>query len=119
MNGQNHHPNDSKPELRITTGFSLWKMLMQGKMKAAKFSKAEAFYDLIDRQRISILTGDDDCLKGTIGDFVKTWGWDRDTVIRFLNTLEEQGVITTTVTDNRKSFRLNGVTIRDNVPGVL
>ena len=45
-------------------------------------------------------------LNGTIQDMAKAWGWDRETVARFLDNLEQLGVLTVQTTGNRKTFML-------------
>ncbi len=117
MATQNVHQNNAQEEFSLQTGIPLWNFLVQGMKKSHKLSRVQAFADLVDRQRIALLEKEDDNLKGTIQDMAKTWGWDRETVSRFLDNLERLGLITTTATGNRKTFRLNYDTSRKSVPG--
>jgi hypothetical protein len=71
--------------------------------KQPKYSRLEAFRDLMERQRIALLTGDGKFMKGSVLEFSKAWGWDRDTVSRFLEKLQELGIVTMTLAGNRKA----------------
>lgn len=106
MTTQNEHQNSANAQIIIQTNIPLWDFLVQGIKKAHKVSRVQAFHDLIDRQRIALLKGEDENLTGTIQDMAKAWGWDRDTVARFLDNLEQLGVLTVETTGNRKSFML-------------
>lgn len=106
MTTQNEHQNSANAQIIIQTDIPLWDFLVQGIKKAHKVSRVQAFHDLIDRQRIALLKGEDENLTGTIQDMAKAWGWDRDTVARFLDNLEQLGVLTVETTGNRKSFML-------------
>lgn len=96
-------------QMNIVTDIRLWNLLLQGHKKSHGHTRVEAFYDLIDRQRIALLTSEDDCLKGSVMEFSKVWGWDRETVVRFLDNLEQIGVLTVRMAGNRKVVRLNYV----------
>lgn len=106
MATQNEQQNSANAQLIIQTDIPLWNFLVQGMKKAHKVSRVQAFCDLIDRQRIALLKGENETLTGTIQDMAKAWGWDRETVARFLDNLEQLGVITVETTGNRKSFML-------------
>lgn len=93
--------------MKIQTDIPLWNLLLQGTKKSHKFTKAEAFYDLIDRQRIALLTDEEEYLKGSILEFSKSWGWDRETVAKFLENLQQLGAITIHMAGNRKAVHLN------------
>ena len=73
-------------QVRIVTDIALWNLLLQGVKKQSKYSRLEAFRDLIERQHIALLTGDE-FMKGNALEFSKAWGWDRETVSRFLDKL--------------------------------
>ena len=106
MATQNEHQNKANAQLVIQTDIPLWDFLTQGIKKAHKVSRVQAFYDLIDRQRIALLKGENENFTGTIQDMAKAWGWDRDTVARFLDHLEQLGQLTVETRANRKSFKL-------------
>ena len=106
MATHNEHHDSANAQIVIQTDIPLWNFLVQGIKKAHKVSRVQAFVDLIDRQRIALLKGEDENLTGTIQDMAKAWGWDRDTVARFLDNLEQLGVLTVETTGNRKSFTL-------------
>lgn len=103
---QNEHKNNANAQMQILTDIPLWNFLVQGMKKAHKVSRVQAFCDLIDRQRIALLKGENENLNGTIQDMAKAWGWDRETVARFLDNLEQLGVLTVQTTGNRKTFML-------------
>ena len=111
MAEQNVHQNNALAELKIQTDIPLWKLLLQGIKKTHKLSWVEAFYDLIDRQCVSILKGGDTHLSGSIIEIAKAWGWDRETVGRFLDNLEQLGAVSIDIEGNRKTFRMNCIVI--------
>lgn len=106
MTTQNEHQNSANAQIIIQTDIAFWNFLVQGIKKTHKVSRVQAFYDLIDRQRIALLKGENENLIGTIQDMAKAWGWDRYTVTRFLDQLEQLGKLTVETTGNRKSFKL-------------
>jgi hypothetical protein len=65
-------------QVRIVTDIALWNLLLQGVKKQPKYSRLEAFRDLMERQRIALLTGDGKFMKGSVLEFSKAWGWDRE-----------------------------------------
>ncbi len=101
--------NNEKSQLKIMTDTRLWNLLLQGMKKSEKLTKLEAFYDLIERQRIALLTSDDEYMKGNVLEFSKAWRWDRETVNRFLERLQELNIVTITMAGNRKAIKLNYV----------
>ena len=100
-------------QVRIVTDIALWNLLLQGVKKQPKYSRLEAFRDLMERQRIALLTCDGKFMKGSVLEFSKAWGWDRDTVSRFLEKLQELGIVTMTLAGNRKAIKLNYITDED------
>jgi len=110
MNTQNKNKITSKNQMKIIVDFSLLKMLSANKKKSGKFTRVQALCDLIERQYITALQEDGEYLKGSVFEFSKNWGWDRDTVNRFLNELEQLGVVSTLATHNRKTFKVNYIT---------
>lgn len=117
MNEQNVLQNNALAELKIQTDIPLWKLLLQGIKKTHKLSRVEAFYDLIDRQCVSMLKGGDTHLSGSIIEIAKAWGWDRETVGRFLDNLEQLGAVSIDIEGNRKTFRMNCIVIQQTVSG--
>lgn len=117
MAEQNVLQNNALAELKIQTDIPLWKLLLQGIKKTHKLSRVEAFYDLIDRQCVSMLKGGDTHLSGSIIEIAKAWGWDRETVGRFLDNLEQLGAVSIDIEGNRKTFRMNCIVIPQTVSG--
>ena len=117
MTAQNEHQNDAKAQLLIQTKIPFWNLLVQGIKKSNKLSRTEAFFDLIDRQRVTLLKNEGEYLKGSILEFAKAWGWDRDTVARFLDNLEQLGMLTIDMVGNQKVIRLNYVIEKENDSG--
>ena len=99
--------NSDKTQIRIETDIRFWNLLLQGMKKSEKLTKVEAFNDLIERQRIALLTSDDEYMKGNVLEFSKAWGWDRETVNRFLEHLQELNIVTISMAGNRKAIKLN------------
>ena len=99
--------NSDKTQIRIETDIRFWNLLLQGMKKSEKLTKVEAFNDLLERQRIALLTSDDEYMKGNVLEFSKAWGWDRETVNRFLEHLQELNIVTISMAGNRKAIKLN------------
>lgn len=107
---------DRKASLKIATSFELWDFLLDGRAIANqskgtkhRYTKAEAFFDLLDRQRISKSTFDDGYMNSSVLLLANTWGWMRPTAKKFLDTLAEMKVITLTPMGNRIVVRLNNI----------
>lgn len=104
----NNELNKNKVEqLKVLTDYSLWTFLAQRIKKDNKFSRFEALYDLIQRQYLVCLKDGDGYLEGTITDFTKKWKWDRETVNKFLDQLQQIGILSVVTTKNRPHFRIN------------
>ena len=84
-------------------------MANQSKGNRHRYSKAEAFFDLLDRQRISNSTGDNDYMSNSVQLLANTWGWMRPTAKKFLDKLQEIGAITLTSSGNRIVVSLNNI----------
>jgi len=110
MNVQKINRITSKNQMKIIVDFSLLKLLSANTKKTGKFTRVQALCNLIERQYLTALQEEGEYLKGSILEFAKNWGWDRDTVNRFLNELEQQGIVSALVTQNRKTFKVNYVT---------
>lgn len=98
-------------QMKLVTDIRLWQLLLQGMKKQHKMTRVEALYDLIDRQHIALLTGTDEYMRGSVLEFSKAWGWDRETVMRFLDSLEQLGIVTLHMVGNRKTVKLNYITM--------
>ena len=84
-----------KVNLIIETDYQLWEYLFRDQPKKRKrHTKAEAFYDLIKRQREALLIEDETYLTSTVSDFMEQWTWSRKNVNIFLEELEKIGAIT-------------------------
>ena len=46
-------------------------------------------------------------MKGNVLEFSKAWGWDRETVNRFLERLQDLDIVTISMAGNRKAIKLN------------
>lgn len=105
-----------KMSFRVLTSFELWYYLMgkhalpnSSKETKHRFTKAEAFFDLLDRQRKSLSTDDDGYMDSSVMKLANCWGWMRPTAKKFLDTLAQMGVITQTPAGNRIVVRLNNI----------
>ena len=105
-----------KSTLEVVTNFELWEYLLDGRTIANlskggkhRYTKAEAFFDLLDRQRISDSTFDDGYMNSSVLLLANSWGWMRPTAKKFLDTLAEMKVITLTPMGNRIVVRLNNI----------
>lgn len=83
-----------KVNLIIETDYQLWEYLFRDQPKKRKrHTKAEAFYDLIKKQREALLIQDETYLTSTVSDFMEQWTWSRQNVNIFLEELEKIGAI--------------------------
>ena len=92
---------DRKASLQIATSFELWDFLLDGhaianqsKRTKHRYTKAEAFFDLLNRQRISQSTFDDGYMNSSVLLLANSWGWMRPTAKKFLDTLADMNVLT-------------------------
>jgi hypothetical protein len=84
-----------KVNLIIETDYQLWEFLFRDQSKNKKrHTKAEAFYDLIKRQREALLIQDETYLTRTVSDIMDQWTWSRQNVNIFFEELEKIGAIT-------------------------
>ena len=98
--------------LKLMTDFKLWAYLFQGYAKKDvphKYSKPEAFFDLIKRQRLAKALHDNEFLNGSILSLSKAWEWNRDAVKKFLLNLEQQGVVTIEQTNRRFLIQIKNI----------
>lgn len=132
MSDMNIIPNTSLPQsdvrsgFKITTDFQLWQYLFSKDMpeikplgkKPSKLTKAQAFYDLLSRYNLSLLTGSENIKKMTFQSLSEAWRWHRNSVSIFLRELEQMGVITIMDSDNSKVIVLNDTTRKTLSSGV-
>lgn len=107
MTEQNKHKKIDEAHLKIPTDIPLWDYLVQDIKKSHKASRVQAFFDLIERQHIALLKEDGGQLSATIQELANKWGWNRETVTRFLENLERLGLLSVVATGNRKTITLN------------
>ena len=98
----------------IRTDFNLWNLLFQGytKQPRHRYTKAEAYFDIINRQRLTTLTGDEEFIDATLQDLANAWSWDRGSVRKFIEALSEIGAVTFKKDDrqnNKTVIRVNNV----------
>lgn len=100
-------------KMEVTTGYDLWSLLLQGNNSegSKKLSKAEAYFDLMKRQRLTMLTKDDSYLGGGILALAKDWRWDRTTVKKFIDALCSIEAATFKKVGNRAVIKLTNVTL--------
>lgn len=78
--GANLQPADL--QMKVTTDYNVWKLFFQGQeyQKEHRYSKAGAYFDLVNRQRLARLTEDDSYVNGGILALAHAWSWDRTTL---------------------------------------
>ena len=96
--------------IAVVADIKLWELLIQGSRREGRLTKLQAFHDLLSRQRLTLLTSEEEWIKGSIRDFAKTWGWDRETVAKFLDNLQRLGIVTIGNQGNRKTVKVNYTT---------
>ena len=98
----------------VETDFTLWNYLFQGytKQPRHRYTRAEAYFDIINRQRLTTLTGDDEFIDASLQDLANAWSWDRGSVRKFIEALSEIGAVTFKKDqrqNNKTVIRLNNV----------
>lgn len=114
--GSQSQTADTAQKMTVTTGYDLWSLLFQGNDSEGshKLTKAEAYFDLIKRQRLSMLTKDESYLGGGILALAKAWRWDRTTVKKFIDALCSIEAATFKKVGNRAVIKLTNVTSLHN-----
>lgn len=99
-------------KMSITSDYDLWSLLFPNSDSEGtrKLSKAEAYFDLIRRQRLAALTKDESYLGGGILALAKAWHWDRTTVKKFIDALCDIEAATFQKVGNRAVIKLTNVT---------
>ena len=97
--------NDSKSTKTLVFNMSidLWNFLFPDasqnivasprKRTNHKLTKDEAFFDLMNRERLHQCSGDESFSKMSINALAQAWGWQRPTVKNFLENLSSLGVL--------------------------
>ena len=111
-NSPDASPSETKQTgMVIVTDFALWNYLFQGYFNqgAHRYSRAEAFFDLVNRQRLANLTGDGEFLEAGIQQLANVWSWDRTSVRKFIGSLCELGAASIETKNNRTCIRLTNI----------
>ena len=95
-----------KKMMVVPTNILLWDYLLKGNKLAPKFTRCEAFYDLIKRQTTIMNQTDELYINGSIRELAMAWRWDRETVSRFLSQLTEFGLLMVGQNEYRASYTL-------------
>lgn len=90
----------------VPTNILLWDYLMKRNKQPPKFTRCEAFYDLIKRQSTIMNQTGDLCFRGSARELALAWRWDRETVSRFLSQLTDFGVLMVSQKEPRVSYTL-------------
>lgn len=119
MNTQNfNHAEDcysqssqQPPKMTVSTDYDLWSMLFKDSSSQGphKLSKAEAYFDLVERHRLATLTKNDSYLDGGILALAKAWRWDRNTVKKFIDSLCAIGAATMEKVGNKTVILITNV----------
>lgn len=104
-------PLQAEPQIRILTDFSLWNFLFQGYANQGphRYTKAEAYFDLLNRERLAVLTKDNDYLNGSIQTLANVWSWDRSSVKKFIDTLCTIGAASVMTDGYKNTVRLTNI----------
>ena len=113
-NGDSEDKKIDTKSVKITTDFSLLQYLVDSHagQRKHKFSKAEAYFDLARRQRMTAITGDIQFMSGGIQELKNSWQWSRDTVSKFIAHLVKNGAANTVI------FSTSVVVILTNLEGL-
>ncbi len=103
--------NNAQFTLVIPFSMELWHFLVGGQKnfqkKDGRFTRAEAFDDLLERQHAAAMRDGDGPIKADITVLSRAWQWQRTTTATFLDTLEGLGVLISKKSGNSRIFRLN------------
>lgn len=108
--------NSPGNNIRIVTDYALWCCLFRipSPKGARKLSKAEAFYDLITKQRQAILLYEQEYISAGFQTLADDWRWNRQTVKRFLKELQNIGSVIIDPSYNHTAIRVANVTVSDD-----
>jgi hypothetical protein len=97
--------------MTVSTDYDLWSMLFKDSSSQGphKLSKAEAYFDLVERHRLATLTKNDSYLDGGILALAKAWLWDRNTVKKFIDSLCSIGAATMEKVGNKTVILITNV----------
>lgn len=111
MNEQNKI-SQTDGSIQILTNLSLWNTLFGDTLitPKRKFTKGEAFYDLLQRQKRA-LKEDQEALPGNFQSLADAWGWHRQTVRRFFEELTAIGAVTIERQVNQTVIQIPHMTI--------
>ncbi len=100
------------PKMTINTDYDLWSLLFKDSSSqgSQRLSKAEAYFDLVRRHRLAMLTKNDCYLGGGILYLAKAWRWDRGTVKKFIDSLCAIGAATIEKVWNKTVISITNVT---------
>ena len=111
MNKKITNKDNAQFTLVIPFSMELWHFLVGGQKnfqkKDGRFTRAEAFDDLLERQHAAAMRDIDEPIRADITDLTRAWQWQRTTTATFLDTLEGFGVLTSQKSGNSRIFRLN------------
>lgn len=101
----------AEPRITVCTDFELWNFLFQGYANQGphRYTKAEAFFDLVNRERLAVLTKDSEFLNSSIQTLANVWSWDRSSVRKFIDTLCAIGAASVTTDGYKNTVRLTNV----------
>lgn len=103
--------NSAQFTLVIPFSMELWHFLVGGQKnfqkKDGRFTRAEAFDDLLERQHAAAMRDVNEPIKADITVLSRAWQWQRTTTATFLDTLQNLGVLASEKSGNSRIFRLN------------
>lgn len=108
--------NSSGNNIKIVTDYALWCCLFRipSPKGAQKLSRAEAFFDLITKQRQAILLYEQDNISAGFQTLADDWQWNRQTVKRFLKELQDIGSVIIDPSYNHTAIRVANVMVSDD-----
>ena len=100
------------PKMTIMTDYDLLNLLFKDSSPQGshKLSKAEAYFDLVERHCLATLTKNNNYLDGGILALAKAWRWDRNTVKKFIDSLCSIGAATIKKVGNKIVISITNVT---------
>lgn len=103
--------NPAEPRITVCTNFELWNFLFQGYVNQGphRYTKAEAYFDLLNRERLAVLTKDDEFLNSSIQTLANVWSWDRSSVRKFIDSLSAIGAASVRTDGYKNTVRLKNV----------
>ena len=104
--------NDNRTCVQVTMSLKLMNYLFKKEKDISdpeKYTKGQAYYDLLTKQNLAAVTDDPSFLTRGIKNLADDWQWNRETVARFVNQLIRLKVAETFTVDGKTAVIITNV----------